>query len=587
MARMGRFRTILILAVLAVAAGAAGVFSLPPTDRDESRFAQATVQMLETGDFVRISFQEQPRHKKPVGIHWLQAASVGLFSEPEARAIWAYRLPSLLGAALAVLSAYWAGCVLLGRRAAVVGASLLSVTLLLGYEAGIAKTDAMLVGLTTLSMAALAAMYEGRRRWVGLVFWIGIAGGVMIKGPITPLVVGLTIVALFVIDRRARWMRPILWWPGPIVAALMVGPWLYLVQQATDGAFLAEALGKDLGPKLVSGHETHGAPPGAHLLALPITFWPATLFLLPGLAMALQALRRPFDDHEAGGLRFLLAWAVPAWIVFELVPTKLPNYTLPLFPALALMAGAAVVAIAERRGPVLFSFLSFVLFGAVTTVLAGLGAFAFANMGPLGDITRLDEILDRYALSGVDWTVAAPFAAVFAAGVLIPLILWRAPRIVAFGAVALGLVWQYAALQYVAPRLDQLWLSQRLSAELEALTLHPRLSPLAKPPLAVTGFSEPSLVFLTRTDTVFGEPETVANVAAEEPGRAALVESSRRDAFEAALEALGARAVLVGQVSGLNYSKGDPVTILIFRITQQTESRDARLLPAGAPVRNG
>ena len=52
-----------------------GALRLPPIDRDESRYAQATKQMLETKDFVRIRFQDEPRNKKPAGVHWMQAAS--------------------------------------------------------------------------------------------------------------------------------------------------------------------------------------------------------------------------------------------------------------------------------------------------------------------------------------------------------------------------------------------------------------------------------------------------------------------------------------------------------------------------------
>ena len=53
-----------------------GFFNIPPIDRDEARFAQATKQMVETGDFVDIRFQDDVRYKKPVGIYWLQAAAV-------------------------------------------------------------------------------------------------------------------------------------------------------------------------------------------------------------------------------------------------------------------------------------------------------------------------------------------------------------------------------------------------------------------------------------------------------------------------------------------------------------------------------
>ena len=79
-----------------------GFFQIPPVDRDEARFAQATKQMVESGDYVDIRFQDEVRYKKPVGIYWLQAAAVkagGALGVPHAHTtIWLYRLPSLFGA---------------------------------------------------------------------------------------------------------------------------------------------------------------------------------------------------------------------------------------------------------------------------------------------------------------------------------------------------------------------------------------------------------------------------------------------------------------------------------------------------------
>ena len=71
-----------------------GLASIPPVDRDQARFAQATQQMLESSNFIRICFQEETRNKKLIGIHWLQAAPVALFSTPGSTPIWPYRLPS-------------------------------------------------------------------------------------------------------------------------------------------------------------------------------------------------------------------------------------------------------------------------------------------------------------------------------------------------------------------------------------------------------------------------------------------------------------------------------------------------------------
>src|SRR6516165_10480935 len=97
-----RFRPYALLCLLCFILYAPGLAAIPPLDRDEARFAQATRQMLETGDFIRIRFQDESRNKKPVGIYWLQATAVALFSTPDSSEIWPYRLPSAL-AAIAVM----------------------------------------------------------------------------------------------------------------------------------------------------------------------------------------------------------------------------------------------------------------------------------------------------------------------------------------------------------------------------------------------------------------------------------------------------------------------------------------------------
>ena len=95
-------RAAALLVAFALIAFLPGIFQIPPVDRDEARFAQATKQMLETGQYVDIRFQNEVRYKKPVGIYWLQAAAVKAGEAagvPAARTtIWLYRLPSLAGA---------------------------------------------------------------------------------------------------------------------------------------------------------------------------------------------------------------------------------------------------------------------------------------------------------------------------------------------------------------------------------------------------------------------------------------------------------------------------------------------------------
>ena len=152
-----------LLLVISLLAFLPGFFQIPPVDRDEARFAQATKQMVETGDYVDIRFQNDVRYKKPVGIYWLQAAMVkaagalGLTEAP--RTIWLYRIPSLIGALGAVLLTYWTALAFVSRRAAILAGIMLTTSILIGVEARLAKTDAMLLLTTVAAMGAMARVY--------------------------------------------------------------------------------------------------------------------------------------------------------------------------------------------------------------------------------------------------------------------------------------------------------------------------------------------------------------------------------------------------------------------------------------------
>src|ERR1700760_1242000 len=324
-----------LAALIAFLAGLPGLVAVPPLDRDESRFAQATAQMLETHDFVVIRYQDPPRVKKPVGIHWLQAASVAVFSNPEDRQIWAYRIPSLLGAMLAA-----AACA--RGPAGLLAGAMLGATFMLSTEALIAKTDAVLCGTTTLALAALGRLYAeanggpvaGKRAW--LFFWIGMAVATLDKGPVGPMVAALTILLLMAMDRRARWLGRLNWTWGIILLVAVCGPWAWAVTGATDGGFWSKAIGGDLAPKLAGGQESHGAPPGYYALLSPILMYPMTLLLPAAAVTAWTRWREP-------GVRFAICWLVPTWLVFEALPTKLVHYTLPAYGAVAMLAAAALV----------------------------------------------------------------------------------------------------------------------------------------------------------------------------------------------------------------------------------------------------
>ena len=357
-----------LAALLALLAGLPSLMLLPPLDRDESRFAQATAQMLESGDYVDIRFQDEPRWKKPVGIYWMQAAAVALTSDVEDRNIQPYRLPSLFGAMLAAWAVAWAGAALFGNRAGFLAGAMLGATFLLSSEAGIAKTDAMLCGLTTLSMAALARIYMATRagekpvRWHKLLFWLGIGLSILIKGPIGLLVVALSIIALSVWDRNIKWLGRLGWGWGLPLVALLVGPWAIAITIATDGGFWREAIGGDLAPKLAGAHESHGGFIGMYALLSPLLLFPFTLMLPAALSTGWHRRAEP-------AIRFAVCWLIPAWLMFEIAPTKLWHYTLPTFGAIALLAAAALtqpIGKASRVSGALLGLFAAVIICAIT-----------------------------------------------------------------------------------------------------------------------------------------------------------------------------------------------------------------------------
>ena len=529
----------LLAALVALLAGLPALMLLPPLDRDESRYAQATSQMLETGDFVDIRFQDDPRWKKPVGIYWMQAVAVAVTSSVESRDIAPYRIPSILGAMLAAAACAWAGAAMFGQRAGFLAGAILGATFLLSTEAGIAKTDAMLCGSVTLAMAGLARIYLATRagevpiRPHKLMFWLGLGLSILIKGPIGLIVVAPAMIALSVWDRDVSWLKRLGWGWGLPLVALIVGPWAIAITIATDGGFWTEAIGGDLAPKVAGGDEGHGVPPGLYLLIAPLLFFPATL-LLPA------ALSTGWSRRAEPAIRFLVCWLVPAWLIFELTPTKLPHYTLPTFGALALLAAAALTRPVGKISRYAGAGLAIVV-GALLAVVSV-------------------WLLTEYGRSTAQtWATITIVFAILAAMIGAFLMLHRAAMTAVIASIALGVV-AHGALAGTLRQLRPLSIAPQLEKVLLAANLHPRQGRAG--PVAVTGFHEPSLVFLTGRDTELTDAAGAAQALAE--GRPVIVEARDADAFREAAAALGVTGRSVGVVEGHNYSKGDDVSLTVY-----------------------
>src|SRR6516165_5331326 len=521
-----------------------GFFTIPPIDRDEARFAQATKQMVESGDFVDIRFQDDVRYKKPVGIYWMQAAAVETATAlglPGAQLrIWVYRIPSLIGAVGAVLLTYWTALTFASRRGAVLAALMMCASVLLGAEARLAKTDAMLLLTVVAAMGALARVYLSWQRgedpvrppwnWP-IIFWTALAGGILLKGPLILMFVGLTIVMLSILDRDASWlwrMRP-LW--GLMWMLVLVLPWFVAIYLRAGETFFTDSLGGDMLSKL-SAQESHGAPPGVYLLLFWITFW-------PGAPLAVMAAPAVWRARREPGAQFLLAWLVPSWIVFELVLTKLPHYVLPLYPAVAILTVGALERQVLSRSWLTRGSAWWFLIPAFASIIAVVAAIK---------VTRQPVF----------------FAWPFVAGASIfGLFAWwlyedsRAERSL-LNAFAAAAFLAFAIYGAVLPSLTPLFPSAEIARALRNVVC-------VGPKAAAAGFHEPSLVFMTDTSTLLTDGSGAADFLNQGSCRFALVEQRSERAFVQRAEAIGLRYNVATRIEGYNISQGRPVSISIFR----------------------
>ncbi len=122
----------------------------------------------------------------------------------------------------------------------------------------------------------------------------------------------------------------------------------------------------------------------------------------------------------------------------------------------------------------------------------------------------------------------------------------------------------------LAPSLQPLWVSNEVAAAMKRAGLDPR-NGVTPGPIAVAGFSEPSIVFLLGTRTELGSGEVAAAAISE--GRPAVVERKELNEFQEALKAQEAHAAAAGEVKGVDYSKGKPLDLFLYRSLETGDQR--------------
>ncbi|MEL7484242.1 MAG: glycosyltransferase family 39 protein [Planctomycetota bacterium] len=566
-----------MLIALCLAVYLPGLFTTPPIDRDEARFAQASRQMFESfalpaesrdttpfaintdtqpgappviggfhaGGLVVPMVQNVPRLNKPPLIYWLQTASAWIFTggDPLRDAIWMYRIPSVLGSMLAVLSTYWIGRRMFAPAVALLAASLLAVSAVVVFDAHQARADQVLLGLTTLSMGLLWSIVRRAKqarnvhvaRWAAL--WLAVGLGVLVKG-VSPVVVLLALFAIGIVGRSWyawRASKPLV---GAIIVAVVVLPWAYAVAQKVGFDTYSSILFDETVKRGSQAKEGHVGPPGYHSAFLWAMFWPGSIAALLGiLYAACRSMRwgnrgQRWRCRAPGDTRvlFLACWIVPTWLFFEAYATKLPHYVLPTYPAIALLTARAVLATKprprlQRIGGTLFAIIGagIAVFGIVLAIGMDLVQQKATLIVPMALVMIvLVAIATRHAWNGT------------------------MPRATTWGVLAmLPLVWIVHA--GVIPSLTTF--SPQLVERIDSMDIDGR-------PIGAMGYHEDSLIFLSR-----GRVQRIVHTSSVDwldahPDGMLLARRLYRD-----IAVLDDSYVTIDSMTGFQFASSDTVTV--------------------------
>lgn len=309
--------------------------ALPLMDRDEPRYAQASREMAERGEWIVPYFNDQYRLRKPILIYWLMRIAYAGLGINE----FAARLPTVICAVLTIWLTFRIGARWYSATAGfTAGLGLLTcIQMLLNGRSAITDMPMVLCVLAA-HYALFELLHSDSDRACNHLFWLlyGAMGvGFLAKGPVA---VALPLLTLL-LYRFAFWRQPVPWrrlrpaW-GLLLTLTIIGLWGIPALVRTQGEFLQVGIGEHVIKRGVTSFEGHG-------MLAPYYYVVTALFsLYPWIGCAgaaINAVRYRWTASNA----FLVAWVVGTYVLFTCYLTKLPHYVLPAFPALMLMLGQA------------------------------------------------------------------------------------------------------------------------------------------------------------------------------------------------------------------------------------------------------
>jgi len=371
-------RNYVLFFLVCVAFHVLGTWSVPLVDRDEPRFAEASREMIERGDYIVPRFNNQLRLDKPPLAYWAQVASYRIFGQND----FAARFPSAVAAALVAMSILAWGRQIGGDRVGWWAAIVFTLSLQTFLHAKAAVADMWLVFFVTTAHWAGYQLIENREsrienrgKW-WFVFYISLAFGFLAKGPIawTPL---LTIGAMKCFLRDVALAARFKFVRGILLMLAIVALWGVPALIQTHGEFLQIGIGRHVIGRSFVTMESHGLnSTGGYLLLLPFYF--LTIFIsffpwsikVPTLTKKLWRERGQTADGQYID-SYLLVGAAIIFVIFTVIKTKLPHYTLPAFPLLALLATRHIDSKRFLKSAATFALCIYLALAFVAAPLAG------------------------------------------------------------------------------------------------------------------------------------------------------------------------------------------------------------------------
>lgn len=523
--------------------------TIPPLDRDESRYIQATVQMLESKDFVNIKFLDAPRLKKPPGIYWLQALSATITKNIlylEQAPLWSYRLPSAIAASISILLTFLLGKILFGRTQGIIAALLLVSSPLVFIEAHIAKTDSVLLACIlfityVLSKVIFEKKYEiSHSKYLIFLAWITMGFAFLIKGPLVIMFILFTVI-FFRIFSKQNFIKDLQIAIGLMLFIMVALPWFIIINVGDNSSVFLDSVKKDMFLKLISAQESHGAPPGTYLLSSIVSAWPIFLFIIPTSIWA-------YKKRKEKAVIFLLCSILPTWIVFELVPTKLMHYILPLLPSLAILSAAMIVSLNKMNTlNILNKF-----FIRIISLLPSLGGII---------ISSAIWVLAIKFGKGITLSVFLVIFIYFISSIICAYFLFKRNYLTSFITIVFSNLLALNILFIFLPKqLDKIWVTEKVYEYIKKENIQHSVGML--------GYSEPSLVFrLGSSSKILTSSDDAIDKIIKNKIKYIIIEDKYTEEFiiKADENQLSINVLNI-KVSGFNYSKGEYVIINIINV---------------------